>query len=259
MLTYVFLLIVSLTVSFGQVFIPGNSYLDSTGYVEYIAGNLPIIISVPHGGYLEPADIPDRSCANCVLVRDSYTQELANEIKLAIYQKTGCHPHIIVNLLHRKKFDANREIVEAADGHPTVEEAWYAYHDFIDTAKHYVAKKYNRGIFDDLHGHGHAIQRIELGYTLTKSALQLSDNDLNAVSIINESSIRLLANDNIQTLTHAELIRGQHSFGTLLDHQGFPAVPSTTDPFPQTNDPYFTGGYNTRRYGSENADTLHSI
>lgn len=192
-------------------------------------------------------------------MRDSYTQELANEIQTAIFQETGCYPHVIINLLHRKKFDANRDLGDAADGNSTVEAAWYAYHEFIDTAKYHIAEKYNRGMFFDLHGHGHTIQRIELGYTLTKSELQMSDNDLNTASLINESSIRLLVSDNIQNLTHADLIRGNQSFGTMLDHQGFPAVPSTADPFPQNADPYFTGGYNTRRYGSENADTLDAI
>jgi hypothetical protein len=44
---------------FSQNYIPGNTYYDSTGYVKYIAGNLPLIISAPHGGSLEPTSIPD--------------------------------------------------------------------------------------------------------------------------------------------------------------------------------------------------------
>ncbi len=242
-----------------QSFIPGNSYLDLTNYVEYIAGNLPVVISVPHGGYLEPSSIPNRSCSGCSYVRDSYTQELANEIKDAFFQKTGCYPHIIINLLHRKKFDANRDIGDAADGNATVEAAWYNYHNFIDTAKHHIAANYNRGMFFDLHGHGHTIQRIELGYGLSKTELQLSDANLNTSTYVNESSIKLLTSDNLQNLTHAELLRGDLSFGTLLDNKGFPSVPSKFDPFPQSTEPYFSGGYNTRRYGSENADTLDAI
>ena len=46
-------------ISFGQQnFIPGQSYFGQNNYVEYIAGNLPIIIGVPHGGTLTPANLP---------------------------------------------------------------------------------------------------------------------------------------------------------------------------------------------------------
>lgn len=32
-------------------------YESRGGYVEYIVGNIPIVISVPHGGYLRPAHV----------------------------------------------------------------------------------------------------------------------------------------------------------------------------------------------------------
>jgi len=235
---------------FAQSFIPGNTYFDSTGYVEYIAGNLPIVISVPHGGYLEPDVIPDRDCNGCVYVRDSYTQELGHEMQEAFVEQTGCYPHVVINLLHRKKFDANRDIGDAADGNLTVELAWYNYHEFLDSAKASIAQVYERGLFLDMHGHAHDIQRIELGYTLSKNELQLSDDELDTDIYIDESSIRSLVADNIQSLNHSELLRGEHSFGTLLENAGFPAVPSTQQPFPLDNESYFSGGYNTVRHSS---------
>ena len=33
----------------------GEKYFGRKEYTEYIAGNLPLIISVPHGGHLKPA------------------------------------------------------------------------------------------------------------------------------------------------------------------------------------------------------------
>ncbi len=251
-----FLLLMNLS---AQNFIAGNSYLDSTGYVEYIAGNLPIVLSVPHGGYLEPTSIPDRTCNGCSTVRDAYTQDLARELQAAIHQKTGCYPHLIINLLHRKKFDANRDIGDAADGNPTVEQAWSAYHQFIDSAKATVSNTYNRGIFFDLHGHGHTIQRIELGYLMSRSELQLSDNDLNTMTYIDESSIKTLVGDNLNGNTHAELLRGQNSFGTMLENRGYPTVPSDITPFPLSSEPYFSGGYNCQRHGSINGGSIDGI
>ena len=31
-----------------------------TGYIAYHPGTIPLILTAPHGGYMEPADIPDR-------------------------------------------------------------------------------------------------------------------------------------------------------------------------------------------------------
>ena len=168
----------------------------------------------------------------------------------SIVQKTGCYPHLIVNLLHRKKFDANRDIGDAADGNPYVEQAWFGYHAFIDSAKAQVTDNYERGIFLDIHGHAHTIQRIELGYLLSASELQLSDSALNASPLTEETSIRALVGDNIQNLTHSELIRGATCMGTLFETKGFSAVPSLNDPFPLPGEDYFSGGYNTIRHGS---------
>ncbi len=233
-----------------QIFQPGVTYYDSTGFVEYLAGDLPIIISVPHGGYLEPDSIPDRNCTGCSYLRDSYTQEIGRGVIDAFYQETGCYPHMIINLLHRKKFDANRDIGDAADGNPLIEKAWYNYHEFIDSSKTSIIQGYGRGLFLDLHGHAHTIQRIELGYLLSGSELRLSNVDLNTTTYIEESSLRTLVSDNIQNHTHSELIRGDQSLGTILDDKGFPSVPSFSDPFPDVGEPYFSGGYNTVRHGS---------
>ncbi len=240
-----------------QTYIPGNTYTDATGYVEYRAGNLPIIISAPHGGDLEPTSIPDRNCSGCVTVKDSWTKTITEGIYNSIVTETGCYPHVIINLLHRKKFDANRDVGDAANGNPIVIQSWTNYHNFIDSAKTQVVQDYGSGTFYDMHGHGHTIQRIELGYLLTRTQLQQTDQYINTNSGTQDSSIRNLVNTNLQNLTQAQLIRGSNSFGDLLVNQGFPSVPSSSDLAPQGTEPYFNGGYNTRRHGS--SDAISSI
>lgn len=243
-----------------QNFIPGNTYIDATGYVEYRAGNLPIVISAPHGGYLEPSTIPDRSCTGCVTSRDSFTQEVSDGIYNSIVTETGCYPHLIINLLHRKKFDANRDVQDAADGDPTVIQTWTNYHNFIDVAKAQVVQDYGTGTFYDMHGHGHTIQRIELGYLLTRTELQQNDNYINTNTDTQDTSIRTLVNSNLQNLTQAQLIRGSSSFGDILKNRGYHTVPSSSDPAPQGTEPYFAGGYNTRRHGSsDNISPISAI
>ena len=239
-----------LSISIFAQYIPGNTYYDSTGFVEYRAGNLPIIISAPHGGDLEPDTIPDRDCVGCVTIKDTWTLAIADGLYNEFDTQTECYPHVIINLLHRVKFDANRNISEAANGNATVEKAWRGYHAFIDSAKNKIELDYNRGLFLDLHGHGHTIQRIELGYLLSGTELSLSDSIINSSELVEESSIRTLVGDNIQNNDHSNLLTGNASLGTLLTNKGFPSVPSLTDPFPMNNEPYFSGGYNTQRHGS---------
>jgi len=235
---------------FSQTYVPGQIYYDSTGYIEYRAGNLPIILSSPHGGNLRPSSIPNRNCSGCKYTKDAWTKEVTEGIYNEMSSETGCYPHVIINWLHRKKLDANRDIIEAADGNPTAETAWQAYHDFIDAAKHQIIEDYGRGLFLDIHGHAHPIQRIELGYLLSKNELQLSDSMLNKDTYIDKSSIRTLVGDNIQNFSHSELLRGQYSFGVIMDNKGFPCIPSSSNPFPLASEPYFAGGYNTKQHGS---------
>lgn len=254
----IFLQVFSIGIS-AQTLNPGESTFDATGYVEYLPGNLPIVISVPHGGYLQPTNIPRRECSGCVYNRDLYTQELARSIIDDFFASTGCYPHVIINLLHRNRFDANRSITTAADGNPIVEEAYHNYHAFIDLAKARIEEDYGRGLFLDLHGHGHEIQRVELGYRLSKSQLQKTDNQLNQQELVEESSIRALVDNNLQSLSHADLLRGSSSLGTMLENRGFPAVPSRDDPYPIGSQDYFSGGYNTGRHSSENGGVIDGI
>src|SRR5688572_32407058 len=106
-----------------QTFVPGTPVFGANGYIEYIPGNLPIIVSAPHGGALIPAAIPLRTAAACgeddfSTVRDLNTEELARAIQAAFYGRTGKYPHIIINRLHRNRLDANRPVEGAACGNP---------------------------------------------------------------------------------------------------------------------------------------------
>jgi hypothetical protein len=245
-------------VAYSQPFIPGNSYFGRNNYTEYIAGNLPLIISVPHGGALTPSEIPDRTCGT-ETVTDSYTINLAMEIRDAVYVITGCYPHIIINNLKRIKLDANRDLPEAACGNQFAATAWTEFQTFIDSAKANVTKKSGKGLFIDLHGHGHAIQRLELGYMLDAMQLSYSDATLNSTTYKNYSSIRNLIYSNSANLTHAQLLRGGFSLGQMFADKGFPSVPSSDDLYPQTGQTYFTGGYNTNRHGSKTSGNIDGI
>ena len=254
-----FIILVSFNKSFSQSYISGKSYYGKDSFIEYQPGNLPVILSVPHGGYLVPDSIPDRLCEGCAYVSDAYTQELGREIREFFYSKTGCLPHLITNLLHRRKLDMNRNLIFATDSNPKLDTFWKDYHNFIDNAKKTILQNYGKGLFLDLHGHGHTKQRIELGYLLFDSELRESDSMLNTAQRIKISAIRNLANNSISKSFHAELIRGEYALGSFLEDKGYPSVPSIKDPYPLIDDPYFNGGYNTLNHGSNPGGTIDAI
>ncbi len=245
-----------------QTYTPGVSYFGRSNYIEYIAGELPVIFSAPHGGALSPAEIPDRTnCVSCgwsfSTVTDSNTEDLARKIRTEFGNRLGLLPHVVICRLDRGKVDANREIVEAAQGDPEAEQAWNEFHNFIGAARTNLTALHGRGFYVDVHGHGHTLQRLELGYLLSSTQLGLSDATLNGSSTYqNQSGVRTLSA--FSPLTFAELLRGTNSFGALIASEGYPAVPSPAIPDPDA-DPYFDGGYNTERYSSVDGGNIDGL
>lgn len=232
------------------IYEPGESYFGENGYVEYIAGDLPIILSAPHGGDLTPVSIPDRTAARCggsaTTVKDMGTAELVVQLKDALYERFGGYPHVVINHLHRRKLDANRERVEAACGNGAAGFAWDEFQGYVDEARELVTEQHGRGWYMDMHGHGHAIPRLELGYLLTRGELNQDDPELAGDDTAErKSSISTISEES--PLDFAELLRGERSLGSLYEENGFPTVPSFDDPKP-LEDAFFTGGYNTRRH-----------
>ncbi|MDZ4774315.1 MAG: hypothetical protein SGI72_14400 [Planctomycetota bacterium] len=207
-------------------------------WVSGSAGDLPVVISVPHGGSLKPAEILDRTRGETTM--DSRTIELATAIIDAFRERTGRAPYVIVCKLHRRKLDANRDVTEAAAGNVDAERAWREYHAFVDTACADVQRRFGGGLYIDLHGHAHAMARLELGYLLSARELDATDADIAEL----ESKSSLSALRRHENVSFAALLRGPTSIGGLLSSE-FDCVPSPATPSPGAN-AYFNGGFSTR-------------
>jgi hypothetical protein len=231
-------------------YVPGASYFGRRGYIEYIPGELPIVLSAAHGGALMPDEIADRSFGTSGADRN--TIELTLAVRDAIIDLTGLAPGVIISHLARIKLDANRDIEEAAQGDPFAEQAWTEFHDWIRRARSVFS---GEGMYFDMHGHGHPAQRLELGYLLSSEQLNGSDASLDGLPVIRMSSLREIGRDS--PIPFSQVLRGPTSLGGLLADQGVPAVPSPDTPGPGS-DPYFTGGYNTRAHGSQEDSELVS-
>ncbi|WP_153042758.1 hypothetical protein [Rufibacter ruber] len=226
---------------------PGAVLSGYKNYTKIYVGDLncPIILSSPHDGTVAPANIPDRQ--DGVVVRDIYATDLTLRMADSIKALTGLRPHVVINELSRKKLDPNRSLAEAYLTHEDAKTAWNDYHNFIIMARTLVTKHVGKGLYLDMHGHGHDIARIEVGYLLTSAELNSTDTQINQLA--NKSSIYSISKESAYSFS--QLINGDNSFGALLQNRGLRAIPSNRagDRSPNS-DPYFNGGYCTSAYGS---------
>ncbi len=226
-------------------------------FVEFRKGNIPLIIVATHGGDLKPQWIENRDCEGSVITKDLYTLDIAfqieNELNLMGYQ-----PFIVYAKIHRIKLDLNRSLQKSHCEDNTSNELWQLFHDQIFTFRQEVINDYNRGLLIDIHGHGHPIQRIELGYLLTSQKLRELSGDEKSIQH-NETSINSLIENHPENINLGDLLFGNYSLGSLLSKSGFPTVPSSTDPAPIPGEPFFSGGTNTKKYGSKYLNGVDAI
>lgn len=220
----------------------GETYFGRNRYVEYVAGDLPLVIAAPHGGRDKPAELPDRKVGTFAF--DTNTQELARAVADAFQKRTGRRPHLIICRVHRRKVDCNREVVEAAGGNELAGLVWSDFQGFIDSARAAVVAQHRRGFFIDLHGHGHKDPRLELGYLHRRELFARPDAEISRPEVIAAGSLRSFALNS--KVPYAQLLRGPVSLGALMEKEGFPSTPSPAKPLP--SDPYFAGGHNVQRH-----------
>lgn len=233
-----------------------NQNTDWEDYIISRKGNIPLLLVAPHGGDLKPQWIENRGCEGAVITQDQYTLGIAlqieNELKKRTYQ-----PYIVYAKIHRIKVDLNRSLETSHCEDDSSNDLWRAFHQQIESYRNDIIQKYSRGLMIDIHGHGHPNQRIELGYLLNSEQLRsLSTNGSLENSL---TSINSLVNNHPENISLNELIIGENSLGTLLSSAGFPSVPSAQDPAPNLGDPFFSGGSNTKLYGSKTRSGVDAI
>ena len=237
----------------------GKVYFGRENYIEYHAGNLPIILSAPHGGQLTPDEISDRTYGT--FVTDLNTYELTKTIMDSMIVRFGGYPHVILCKLKRTKLDANRDSIEAAQENKYALRAWQEYHHYIEVAKRKITNDQGSGLFLDIHGHGKNPDgfydlRSWLGYLISSEELDQSDGVLNTNSYQSKSSISAWVDSS--SYSFIEVLRGKVSFGSILDSLGYKSLPSINDLSPDGMR-YFSGGYNTARHGSRSGGVISSI
>jgi hypothetical protein len=231
---------------------------DPSAYVTYIPGDLPIILSAPHGGYLAPPWMPRRTCGTlggATGAADAGTQEFTQRVADELESLTGRRPHVVLSLLRRDRLDPNRPIDEAVCGNSSAAAAYRVFHSALDTAQSTVVARWGSGLYLDLHRNDHVAERwTEFDVGLTPADLARSDLDLDTESA--KSTVRSLVADSRTSLS--ALLRGPFSLGARLTDAGYRAVPS-----PAHRDPaggaFFFGSYDSARHGSRSGGRVDSI
>ncbi len=245
-------------VAFPQPYTPSQAYYGRNNYIEYVAGDMPVIVSAPHGGGLTPSEIPDRvddgTDPNFTTTTDSNTQETALAIQSVFATYFGHLPHVILCRLQRTKIDCNRNLAQGVyQTNIYATQAWHEFQDYINVSSNAAVGQNGLGFYIDQHGQAHTIQRLELGYLLTSGQLANSDTTLNQTTYRTQSSIRTLGSrvSSKFSMPFSQILRGSGSFGDMMVARGFPSVPSPTMPDPGSGNSYFDGGYNTAVHSSQ--------
>ena len=240
-------------------YIYGETYYGRKSYITYYPGNIPIILSIPHGGDISPSEISNRTYG--VSVTDSNTIELGMAIRNYFFTNFNVRPYLVINNLKRTKLDANRDIVEAAQGNLYAERAFNEFHHYINSARQEIINNFSTGFLLDIHGHGvnpdgFYDMRTWIGYLLTGDELDNSDSFIDQNISTNNTSIYSLINTSNESLSN--LIRGPYSLGSLFENNSFTALPSVSSPSPEGMR-YFSGGYNTFLYGTNRNFDFNAI
>lgn len=223
-------------------------------------GNMPLILTAPHGGLKKPQNIPDRVGNGSSILGDLYTRDIAEGIEKAIHKHYGnVRPYIVLNQISRRKADMNRSLKEGTETE-LGEQLWIEYHGHIENCIQQVSKQFNYAILIDIHGnkyinttnacfylyflgHTHVDNMIELGYLLRPEELELEEvNDI----IREKSSIKSLVKR-----TFMEPQETIHLLGDLvMANSQFFVTPSSYIPVSH-NPLYFSGGFTTQNYNNK--------
>lgn len=222
-----------------------------TNFIQYHKGNLPIIISAPHGGDKKPIEFKERTKG--IFDKDDFTLELSYEIIDEFKRRTNKTPYAVIASISRTKVDLNRKRDEAYEDDKT-SIIYNEFHNKIKLAENSIEEEFKKGIYFDIHGQSHPRAYLEFGYLLDNKILNLHETTLKEYQ--DKSSIKTLGQFSPESFI--DQLKGPHSMGSLMCNEGYDSIPSIKLPYASDNN-YFEGAYDTQRYGSLNDRTISGI
>lgn len=211
--------------------------------VEVETGDLPILLTAPHGGTQKVDGAPARTGENQAdrigakkgfsIAFDANTDKLAHAVSDVLYKSTGHRPYLVVARFSRKYIDANRPAEQAYET-DAAKATYDAYHGAIQTAKDAIVKKWGVGLLLDLHGQGSSREKVFRGTA------------------------------NLATVNHLvgtwgrDALTGKDGLLGILEKQGWKLSPTNADTNGKEN-PALNGGWTVRHYGSLASGTFDAV
>ncbi len=123
---------------------------DTGGLILARAGNLPILLTAPHGGDQGIRDVPQRRHGKTGT--DTRTLEMAEAVSAHLARTLGAPPYLVAARFSRKYIDANRAENEAIES-PQAKAAYDAYHAQIRQFVEEIRTRFPKGaVLIDVHG-----------------------------------------------------------------------------------------------------------
>lgn len=201
-------------------------------------GDLPIVISAPHGGKLAiPGSTPrkgenlETGAAGFRTSRDTGTEELALLVVEELDERLEGSPSCVISRVHRKYVDFNRP-PEIGVEDRTARVIYDLYHQTLKDAVAQIRKEHEFGLLIDIHGQGSSKTTVYRG----------TSNGLTT--------------QGLQNRLGKETQTGPNSLNGLLTKQGWKMHPN---PFDAKEQAGFTGGHIVRSFGSHRADGIEAI
>jgi hypothetical protein len=220
-------------------------------YIECFDGDIPLILTTPHGGTVAPKDIPNRTTG--VFDMDDNTLELTQYILEEFQNKIGKVPYTAIAKISRIKVDLNRFEDEAYEDEKA-KVVYDEFHNFIISSRQNIEDRFGKGLYIDIHGQSHPKGYCEWGYLLKNDILRLHESELREYQ--DKTSIKTLSRFSKECFI--DQLKGPHSLGSLMCNEGYDSIPSVKLPY-ATDDNYFEGAYDTQRYGSCDDGNISAI
>lgn len=199
------------------------------------SGDLPIILTAPHGGRDAIPNVAERQGEGVDRFNrrsDSNTDILTERLAETIEKKMGKRPYVVIARFHRKYADANRRGRDAYESNEA-KAVYDSYHQAIAQARNQVMERWGRGIMFDIHG-----QAVE-----PKAILRGTQNGKTTTHLVSRFG--------------REALIGEMSIFGQLARQDFIVIPGVGS---EDREPVgYNGGYTVIAHGSGEGGTLDAI
>ncbi|MEM9453247.1 MAG: discoidin domain-containing protein [Myxococcota bacterium] len=151
---------------------PSLEFRGTVNHTTFQAGDVPILLTVPHDGNETPAGVPERTTPYSGLVksRELHLRDIAVDVADRLENTHGITPYLVIGESHRRYIDYNRDELESLGGganeayETAAADPFYdEYHSRIDGYITDIQGTYDSGLLIDLHGTSSVPDKIVRG------------------------------------------------------------------------------------------------